>query len=82
MARTKKVPSKKSRSAVAAPAPQSALLVDIRTAAGLLSATVWAVRQLLWGKKLPFIKIGRRFLIDPEDLRQFIAKQKGQMAQP
>ncbi len=60
------------------PAPAvNPLLVDLKAAASLLSCTLWSVRQLLSGNKLPFIKIGRRFLIDPEDLRQFITRQKG-----
>ncbi len=61
----------------ATPAQPEPLLVDIKAAASLLSSTVWAMRQLLWGKKIPYIRIGRRFLIDPADLRQFVARQKG-----
>jgi len=52
------------------------LLLDISAAARMLSSTIWTVRNLLWSKKIPFIKIGRRFLIDPADLRDFIARQK------
>jgi excisionase family DNA binding protein len=53
------------------------LLLDIHGAARALSATPWAVRSLLWDGKIPFIKIGRRFLIDPADLRAYIAREKG-----
>jgi excisionase family DNA binding protein len=42
----------------------------------MLSSTHWTVRGLLWEKKIPFIKIGRRFLIDPADLRAYVAKLK------
>jgi excisionase family DNA binding protein len=52
------------------------LLLDIHGAARALSATPWAVRSLLWDKKIPFVKIGRRFLIDPADLRAFIERSK------
>jgi excisionase family DNA binding protein len=52
------------------------LLLDINGAARALSSTSWTIRNLLWAKKIPFIKIGRRFLIDPADLRLFIARQK------
>jgi len=52
------------------------LLLDIKGAAHMLSSTPWTIRNLLWAKKIPFIKIGRRFLIDPSDLRGFIARQK------
>jgi excisionase family DNA binding protein len=56
------------------------LLLDIHGAARALSTTVWAVRSLLWDQKIPYIKIGRRFLIDPADLRAFIAREKGEAA--
>lgn len=54
------------------------LLVDINGAAKLLSSTPWTIRGLLWARKIPFIKVGKRFLIDPADLRNFIAvRRKG-----
>lgn len=52
------------------------LLVDIPAAARLLSTTVWAIRELLWSKQVRFVRIGRKHLIDPADLRAFIEKQK------
>jgi len=64
--------SKKHTSAVI-PEP---LLFDIHGAARALSATPWAVRSLLWDGKIPFVKIGRRFLVDPADLRAYIAREK------
>lgn len=53
-------------------------LLDINGAARMLSSTVWTVRNLLWAKKIPFVKIGRRFLIDPADIRVFIAREKAE----
>jgi hypothetical protein len=52
------------------------LLLDIHGAARALSTTPWAVRSLLWDKQIPFIKIGRKHLIDPVDLRAFILRNK------
>jgi excisionase family DNA binding protein len=52
------------------------ILVDIPTAARMLSSTPWTVRGLLWSKEIPFVKIGRRFLIDPADLRSYVARLK------
>jgi excisionase family DNA binding protein len=52
------------------------LLLDIHGAARMLSATPWAVRSLLWDNKIPFVKIGRKHLIDPADLRAYIAREK------
>jgi excisionase family DNA binding protein len=68
--------------AVAAPQQSSdhpePLLLDIKGAARTLSSTTWTVRNLLWAKKIPFVKIGRRFLIDPADIRAFIAREKAE----
>ena len=52
------------------------LLLDIPGAARALSSTTWAVRALLWDKQIPFVKIGRKHLIDPADLRAFIQRSK------
>ena len=54
------------------------LLLDCQGAARMLSSTTWTVRNLLWAKKIPFVKIGRRFLIDPADIRAFIAREKAE----
>jgi excisionase family DNA binding protein len=56
------------------------LLLDIHGAARALSATPWAVRSLLWDKKIPFVKIGRRFLVRPADLNAYIENQLGEGA--
>jgi excisionase family DNA binding protein len=55
---------------------QEPILVDIHAAARMLSSTQWTVRGLLWDKKIPFVKIGRRFLMDPSDVRAYVAKLK------
>jgi len=57
-------------------APSEPLLLDIHGAARALSATPWAVRSLLWDGKIQFVKIGKKFLIDPADLRAYIAREK------
>ncbi len=63
--------------ALAIPLPEP-LLLDIKGAARMLSSTAWTVRNLLWAKKIPFVKIGRRFLIDPADIRAFVAREKAE----
>jgi excisionase family DNA binding protein len=67
----------KKLSVVPATVSPEPLLLDIRGAARALSSTVWAVRSLIWDGKIPYIKIGRRFLISPADLREFVAREKG-----
>jgi excisionase family DNA binding protein len=51
------------------------LLVDIYGAAKMLSSTSWTIRHLLWDKKIPFTKIGKKFLMRPSDLRAFVERQ-------
>lgn len=51
------------------------LCVPIPVAAQMLSATVRAVRELLWAKKIPFKKIGKRFVIPVEELRAFVRSE-------
>jgi len=47
-------------------------LLTIRAAAQYLSATVWAVRTLLWQQEIRHTQIGRRILIDRADLDAFV----------
>jgi hypothetical protein len=72
---SRKTSKNNSQIADSVPQPQP-LLVDIKGAATLLSVGPWAVRTLLWGRKLPYIKVGKKFLIDPHDLRTFIDENK------
>lgn len=69
-------PSRKNISSVVPAVHPEPLLLDVHGAARVLSTTVWAVRALLWDKQIPFIKIGRKHLIDPADLRAFIGRSK------
>src|SRR5260370_39839931 len=54
-------------------------MITLPSGAKAVSSTVWAVRQLLWDKKIPHIRIGKRFMIDPVDLREFIQRLSGRM---
>jgi excisionase family DNA binding protein len=54
------------------------LLLNIPEVAHMLSSSVWTVRGLLWNNEIPHIKIGRRFLVDPADLRAFIQRKKAE----
>jgi excisionase family DNA binding protein len=58
-----------------APTSES-ILLDIKGAARALSSSVWAVRALIWNQKIPYIRLGRKFLIDPTDLREFVRREK------
>ncbi len=51
-------------------------LLTVPAAAAYLSCAVWAVRVLLWKKEIPFIRLGKRFLIDRADLDDFVERRK------
>ena len=51
-------------------------LYSIKEAAIYLGRTPWAVREMLWAGKLPFIRDGRRILIDIRDMDEWIEKSK------
>ena len=62
----------KSASSPAVPSGITPRLLTIQEAARYLSATVWATRALLWSNQLRHVQIGKRHLIDRNDLDQFV----------
>jgi hypothetical protein len=56
-------------------APQPRLL-DIKAAARYLSTTVWQMRSLVWEKKVPHLRLGRRILFDIVDLDALVIEVK------
>jgi len=51
-------------------------LYSIPEAAVYLGRTVWAVREMLYNGKMPFIKDGRRVMLDIRDIDAWIEKSK------
>ena len=51
-------------------------LYSIKEAAIYLGRSVWAVREMLWAGKIPFVKDGKRILIDISDMEKWIEKNK------
>ena len=51
------------------------LLVNLKAAAQLLGCTLWHVREMIWAG-FPHVKMGRRFLVSPDDLRDHVEKLK------
>jgi len=37
---------------------------------------VWFVRTLIWEGRIPFLKLGKRLLLDRSDLDAFVGAQK------
>lgn len=51
-------------------------LYSVKEAAPYLGRSVTALREMLWAGKLPYIKDGRRILLDIEDMNAWIEKMK------
>jgi excisionase family DNA binding protein len=54
------------------PAP---LLIDLRTAAQMLSVSVCEMRKLTRSRKIRYVKHGKKWLVAPDDLRQFVSRE-------
>ena len=54
-------------------------LYSIKEAAVYLGRSVWAIREMLWAGKIPFVKDGRRMLLDIRDMDTWIESSKTQM---
>jgi excisionase family DNA binding protein len=63
---------------VVPPQPISARprLLSIKDAAAYLGARVWAIRQMLRNRQLPYVPVGRGCKIDKVDLDRWIERQK------
>jgi excisionase family DNA binding protein len=51
------------------------LLVDLRIAAQMLSVSVCEMRKLTRAKKIRYVKHGKKWLVSPDDLRQFVSRE-------
>ena len=61
--------------AIAVPTPER-LLVDLKSASSMISSPVSTVRRLIRQKQLRYILLGKKFLIDPQDIRNLISQSK------
>ena len=51
-------------------------MLSLKDAAVYLGAHLWAVRQMVRGRELPYVQIGRKHLVDRVDLDKFIERNK------
>lgn len=51
-------------------------LFSLKEASVYLGRTVWAVREMLWAGKLPFVRDGKRILLDIRDMDRWIEASK------
>jgi excisionase family DNA binding protein len=51
-------------------------LYSIKEASFYLGRSICALREMLWAGKLPYIKDGRRILLDIHDMNSWVDKNK------
>ncbi len=51
-------------------------LYSIKDAAHYLGRSVWATREMLWAGKMPYVKDGKRILLDIRDMDAWIEASK------
>jgi excisionase family DNA binding protein len=51
-------------------------LYSIKEAAIYLGRLVWAVREMIWAGKLPYVRDGKRILLDIKDMEEWIEQNK------
>jgi excisionase family DNA binding protein len=51
-------------------------LYSIKELVALIGVTEWFWRSQIWDGKLPFVQVGKKMLIDREDIEEFIQKHK------
>lgn len=51
-------------------------LYSITTAAKYLGLSPWTIREMIWRGDLPSVRMGRRVMLDLDDLNQYIAFHK------
>jgi excisionase family DNA binding protein len=51
-------------------------LLNLKQSAEYLSAHPWALRQMVRTRQIPYIRIGRGYLIDRADLDRYVEKNK------
>jgi excisionase family DNA binding protein len=50
--------------------------LDVKSAAAHLGVTVSFVRSLLWDGEVPFVRAGKRFIVDRQDLDAWAVRSK------
>jgi excisionase family DNA binding protein len=55
-------------------------LLGVKDAASYLGTTVWFIRTAVWSGDLPSVRLGKRLLIDRQDLDSYVEKQKEKAA--
>ena len=63
------------KSTIATPVEQPRLL-DVKMAAHYLTTSVWSIREMVYSRAIPHIRLGKKILIDRIDLDKFVERKK------
>lgn len=58
------------------PSPIEPRLLSQQEGARYLGISYWTLRDLVFRRELPFVKIGRRILVDRKDLESYLDRSK------
>ncbi len=50
--------------------------LNVREAAAYLSVTVYFIRDKIWSGRLPYLRAGKRFIVDAQDLDRLAETMK------
>jgi hypothetical protein len=51
-------------------------LFTLRGAGRYLGRSEWEMRELIWGRKIPVVQVGRKIYVDIFDLGEFVRRNK------
>lgn len=51
-------------------------MMDLKAGAQYLGCTLHAVRGLIWKGEIPFVRLGKKFVVDANDLERWIEAHK------
>lgn len=51
-------------------------LLNIKKASLYSGIPIWGIRNLIWNEQLPFLKIGKKFYLDVNDIDKWICENK------
>lgn len=51
-------------------------LLNVKDVAKILNVSQFTVRQEIYRRRLPFIRVGRRVMVSPEDLEDYLKARR------
>ena len=58
------------------PKPITKRLYTLKEAAAYLGRSDWGMRELIWARRIPVVREGRKIYLDIDDLEEFVRRNK------